>query len=68
MDSSLHTIKKIERKKKKLIDLKLRVKAVKFKLEESKLLDKEEKEYLNFSIDYILFIMDKYKDSEGLDI
>ena len=65
---SLHTIKKMERKKKKLIDLKLRVKAIKYKLEESKLLDKEEKEYLNFSIDYILFIMDKYKESEGMDI
>ncbi|AXH13746.1 hypothetical protein CP985_04150 [Malaciobacter mytili LMG 24559] len=64
---SLHTIKRLE-KKKKLIDLKLRVKAIKYKMEESKLLDKEEKEYLNFSIDYILFIMDKYKESEGMDI
>lgn len=65
---SLHTIKKMEKKKKKLIDLKLRVKALKYKMEESKLLEKEEKEYLNFSIDYILFIMDKYKESEGMDI
>lgn len=65
---SLHTIKKMERRVKKLAHLKIKVKSIKEKLENNQLLEKQEKEYLNFSIDYIIHIMDKYKTIEGLDI
>ncbi|AXX89514.1 hypothetical protein CKA55_06310 [Arcobacter suis] len=36
-------------------------------LNRSKLLDQEEKELLEFSLKYIIHIMDKYKLSQGLD-
>lgn len=65
---SLHTIKKMERRVKKLAHLKVKVKFIKEKIDKSELLEKEEKDYLNFSIDYIIHIMDKYKTIEGLDI
>lgn len=68
MENSLHTIKRIEKRKKKLQDLKIKVSQVKYKLEKSEILDKEEKENLDFSIDYILYILDKYKTIEKLDI
>lgn len=63
---SFHTVRK--RRKKKLEDLKATVEIMKIKVEKSQLLEKEEREYLNFSIDYIIYIMDKYKNIEGLDI
>ena len=68
MDNSLHTIKKMEKRIKKFDYLKFKVKQVKLKLENSEILDKEEKENLNYSIDYILYIIDKYKTIEKLDI
>jgi Flp pilus assembly CpaE family ATPase len=36
-------------------------------LNRSKLLNEEEKEHLEFSLKYIIHIMNKYKLSEGLD-
>jgi hypothetical protein len=63
---NFHTVRK--RRKKKLEDLKAIVEIMKMKIEKSQLLEKEEREYLNFSIDYIIYIMDKYKNIEGLDI
>lgn len=68
MDNSLHTIKRMEKRIKKFDYLKFKVKQVKLKLENSEILDKEEKENLNYSIDYILYIIDKYKTIEKLDI
>lgn len=68
MDNSLHTIRKMENRIKKFDYLKFKVKQVKLKLENSEILDKEEKENLNYSIDYILYIIDKYKTIEKLDI
>lgn len=68
MDNSLHTIKKMKKRIKKFDYLKFKVKQVKLKLENSEILDKEEKENLNYSIDYILYIIDKYKTIEKLDI
>lgn len=68
MDNSLHTIRKMENRIKKFDYLKFKVKQVKYKLENSEILEKEEKENLNYSIDYILYIIDKYKTIEKLDI
>ena len=63
---SFHTIGK--KRKKRLADLTPNVELILRKIEKSQLLEKEESEYLKFSIEYIMFIMNKYKNIEELDI
>lgn len=67
MDSS-HSIKRRQKREvRKLEEIKLRKETIKKLILNSKLLPQEEKENLEYAIDYIIYIMDRYKLSEGLD-
>jgi hypothetical protein len=67
MDSS-HSIKRRQKREvRKLEEIKSRKETIKKLILNSKLLPQEEKENLEYAIDYIIYIMDRYKLSEGLD-
>ena len=65
---SLHTISNRQKKQiEKFEEHKPKLDLVINCLNRSKLLNEEEKEHLKFSLNYVIYIMNKYKLSEGLD-